>query len=153
MALFRGFLLTRALFVATTAQFSGLTLAKTSVNQLSYVNYLVRHSQYLTSNYGFIKPHQSQCSVKKQAFYSNGADDLTNELTWVDVGTDELKNMLSNQNIQLIDVREPYELIEDGRIPNSINIPCKYLYWLQYYLYFILDLFPFCITSLDSFPF
>ena len=153
MALFRGFLLTRALFVATTAQFSGLTLAKTSVNQLSYVNYLVRHSQCLSTNYGFIKPHQSQCSVKKQAFYSNGADDLTNELTWVDVGTDELKNMLSNQNIQLIDVREPYELIEDGRIPNSINIPCKHLYWLQYYLYFILDLFPFCITSLDSFPF
>ena len=153
MALFRGFLLTRPLFVATTAQFSGLTLVKTSVNQLSYVDHLVRHSQCLSTNYGFIKPHQSQCSVKKQAFSSNGADDLTNELTWVDVGTDELKNMLSNQNIQLIDVREPYELIEDGRIPNSINIPCKYLYWLQYYLYFILDLFPFCITSLDSFPF
>ena len=41
-----------------------------------------------------------------------------------DVDTEELLAMLESKNIQLIDVREPWELIERGRIPSSVNIPC-----------------------------
>ena len=42
-----------------------------------------------------------------------------------DVDTEELLVMLESKNIQLIDVREPWELIERGRIPSSVNIPCR----------------------------
>lgn len=46
------------------------------------------------------------------------------ELKWNDVGSVELVAMLQANDVQLIDVREPYELIEDGRIESSVNIPC-----------------------------
>ncbi|KAF8766765.1 Rhodanese domain-containing protein CG4456 [Argiope bruennichi] len=36
---------------------------------------------------------------------------------------ENLKDKLLNRNITLIDVREPKELKEDGKIPNSVNIP------------------------------
>ena len=36
----------------------------------------------------------------------------------------EIKKMLSEDNIQLFDVREPHELIQHGRMPKSTNIPC-----------------------------
>lgn len=42
------------------------------------------------------------------------------------VNIEELKAMIAANDIQLIDVREPYELIESGKIPNSINVPCKF---------------------------
>lgn len=39
---------------------------------------------------------------------------------------DDIKKVTQNQdNILLIDVREPHELTETGTLPNSINIPCK----------------------------
>ncbi|XP_040839038.1 thiosulfate sulfurtransferase/rhodanese-like domain-containing protein 3 isoform X1 [Ochotona curzoniae] len=35
----------------------------------------------------------------------------------------ELKNLLNSKNIMLIDVREPWEILEYGKIPGSVNIP------------------------------
>lgn len=42
------------------------------------------------------------------------------------VNIEELQAMIAANDIQLIDVREPYELVESGRIPNSINVPRKF---------------------------
>ncbi|KXJ25192.1 thiosulfate sulfurtransferase/rhodanese-like domain-containing protein 3 [Exaiptasia diaphana] len=39
------------------------------------------------------------------------------------VNIEELKAMIAANDIQLIDVREPYELQESGKIPNSVNVP------------------------------
>ena len=44
----------------------------------------------------------------------------------IEVNINELREMLASKNVQLIDVREPYELKKAGKIPGSINIPCKY---------------------------
>lgn len=44
---------------------------------------------------------------------------------YAEVGTPELEKLLDTGNIQLIDVREPEELIATGQIPSSVNIPCK----------------------------
>ncbi|ESO86435.1 hypothetical protein LOTGIDRAFT_129390, partial [Lottia gigantea] len=35
----------------------------------------------------------------------------------------EFKQLLNKDNVHVIDVREPEELVEDGAIPNTINIP------------------------------
>nr|XP_019594439.1 PREDICTED: thiosulfate sulfurtransferase/rhodanese-like domain-containing protein 3 [Rhinolophus sinicus] len=35
----------------------------------------------------------------------------------------ELKNLLKSKKIMLIDVREPWEILEYGKIPGSVNIP------------------------------
>lgn len=39
------------------------------------------------------------------------------------VSYDEVKNATSNKGILIVDVREPDEIKEHGKIPNSINIP------------------------------
>ena len=56
-----------------------------------------------------------------------------------EVGTSELEFLLDTGTVQLIDVREPEELMETGKIPSSVNIPCKcvnlhgkYIYILEY---------------------
>lgn len=38
---------------------------------------------------------------------------------------DEIKDLPNHPEKLLVDVREPNELAETGRIPTSINIPCK----------------------------
>ena len=43
-----------------------------------------------------------------------------------DVTYKELKNLLKSKKIMLIDVREPWEIHESGKIPGSVNIPCKW---------------------------
>ena len=48
-----------------------------------------------------------------------------NELPWTDIVTDQLLSMLKDNDIQLIDVRELAELEENGRIPQSIHVPCE----------------------------
>ena len=40
-----------------------------------------------------------------------------------DVTYKELKNLLKSKKIMLIDVREPWEIHESGKIPGSVNIP------------------------------
>ncbi|KAB0398026.1 hypothetical protein E2I00_000735 [Balaenoptera physalus] len=40
-----------------------------------------------------------------------------------DVTYMELKNLLKSKKIMLIDVREPWEILEYGKIPGSVNIP------------------------------
>ncbi|XP_057594838.1 thiosulfate sulfurtransferase/rhodanese-like domain-containing protein 3 isoform X2 [Hippopotamus amphibius kiboko] len=40
-----------------------------------------------------------------------------------DVTYMELKNLLKSKKIVLIDVREPWEILEYGKIPGSVNIP------------------------------
>ena len=57
--------------------------------------------------------------------FSSGSEE-EKERAWTDIGTEELKEMLGNKDIQLIDVREQEELLDLGRIPSSINIPCMY---------------------------
>lgn len=44
---------------------------------------------------------------------------------WTDISITELKAMLTANNIQLFDVREPYELVETGKIACATNIPLR----------------------------
>ena len=44
-----------------------------------------------------------------------------------DLGEAEFEVMLTSGNIQLFDVRNTKEVIECGKIPTAVNIPCKYL--------------------------
>lgn len=47
----------------------------------------------------------------------------------MDVGSAELKSMLDSGEIQLIDVREPQELIDEGIIHESaVNVPRKLIF-------------------------
>jgi len=41
------------------------------------------------------------------------------------ISAQELLQRLHDENILLIDVRMPYELKNEGKIGQSINIPCK----------------------------
>ncbi|CAH8591165.1 unnamed protein product [Schistosoma turkestanicum] len=41
----------------------------------------------------------------------------------VDIDVKSLQKMMKSNDVKLIDVREPDELVKDGKIPNSINIP------------------------------
>lgn len=44
----------------------------------------------------------------------------------IDVATyEEVKDLPNNPEKVLIDVREPQEILESGKIPTSVNIPCK----------------------------
>ena len=45
---------------------------------------------------------------------------------WTDISITELKAMLTANNVQLFDVREPHELVQTGKIACSTNIPCTY---------------------------
>lgn len=38
-----------------------------------------------------------------------------------------VSNAINNNCVYIIDVREPSELQKTGCIPNSVNIPCKYI--------------------------
>ncbi|KAM7135336.1 thiosulfate sulfurtransferase/rhodanese-like domain-containing protein 3 [Molossus nigricans] len=40
-----------------------------------------------------------------------------------DITYKELKNLLNSKKIMLIDVRETWEILADGKIPGSVNIP------------------------------
>lgn len=42
------------------------------------------------------------------------------------VAYEEVKSATQNNTIYIIDVREPSELQNTGKIPNGINIPCRY---------------------------
>lgn len=44
----------------------------------------------------------------------------------ITVDFDYVKKATNDENIIIIDVREPNEIKEYGKIPNSINIPCKF---------------------------
>ncbi|CAH8868653.1 unnamed protein product [Trichobilharzia szidati] len=41
----------------------------------------------------------------------------------INITVEKLKELMKNGDLKLIDVREPDELIEAGRIPNAVNIP------------------------------
>lgn len=60
-------------------------------------------------------------AIALRRFYSEQA---RNEDVIVDY--DYVKNATKNKNILVIDVREPNEVKEHGKIPNSVNIPCMY---------------------------
>ena len=89
---------------------------------------------YYRSNANFFR-HRSvikQSTIRAQAvarcWLSSNSSTSTEEeegLTWVDIGTEELLEMLERRDIQLIDVRELHELEESGRIPQSLHIPCE----------------------------
>jgi rhodanese-related sulfurtransferase len=51
----------------------------------------------------------------------------TNKTKAEEVSFDELQTLLKSKKIQLIDVREPQELVEDGKIPHHINIPLAHV--------------------------
>ena len=38
---------------------------------------------------------------------------------------EDVKSGLADKSLALIDVRNPDELVKHGKIPGSINIPCK----------------------------
>ena len=61
----------------------------------------------------------------------------------VQVNLDELtvdyeyvKQATVNSSTLIIDVREPHEILEHGKIPNSVNIPCKLLFYFITILHF-----------------
>ena len=85
----------------------------------------VQYYQHLMTRQGLCTPDSIRMkSLSSTRQYCTDDDDGS---TWRDVGSNELNSMMSNKDIQLIDVREPQELIEDGHIPISVNIPCKIL--------------------------
>ena len=43
---------------------------------------------------------------------------------WTDISITELKAMLTANNVQLFDVREPHELVQTGKIACAANVPC-----------------------------
>lgn len=40
------------------------------------------------------------------------------------VDFDYVRKATSDNNVLIVDVREPDEIKEHGKIPNSVNIPC-----------------------------
>lgn len=52
-----------------------------------------------------------------------GANNTRNMASGNIVTFDDLKAKLADKSITLIDVREPHELTDDGKIPGSVNIP------------------------------
>lgn len=42
-----------------------------------------------------------------------------------DIAFEELTQKLAAKQVNLIDVRLPFELVEDGMIPESKNLPCE----------------------------
>lgn len=44
---------------------------------------------------------------------------------WTDISITELKAMLTANNVQLFDVREPHELLQTGKIACATNIPLR----------------------------
>ena len=48
-----------------------------------------------------------------------------------DCNVDELKQKFDSRNLYMIDVRNPHELEETGKIPGALNIPCKSIFFLQ----------------------
>ncbi|XP_045446905.1 putative thiosulfate sulfurtransferase, mitochondrial [Melitaea cinxia] len=62
--------------------------------------------------------HEVSQAIALRRFYSEQA---RNEDVIVDY--DYVKNATKNKNILVIDVREPNEVKEHGKIPNSVNIP------------------------------
>ena len=46
------------------------------------------------------------------------------ERRWDDVHLEEFQRLLKEEDTYIIDVREPWELEQYGRFPQSVNIPC-----------------------------
>ncbi|KAG8194075.1 hypothetical protein JTE90_003020 [Oedothorax gibbosus] len=61
-------------------------------------------------------------SLYNRTFAANMADDTSPKAVKV-VSFDTVKGVTSDPKLILIDVREPSELKEDGKIPNSVNVP------------------------------
>lgn len=40
---------------------------------------------------------------------------------------EEVKDLPNHPEKVLIDVREPQEILDSGKIPTSVNIPCKFV--------------------------
>lgn len=55
---------------------------------------------------------------------------------------EDVKALKDDKGTLLVDVREPKELQETGVIPNSINIPCKYLYSFVSFLLCLYKMIP-----------
>ena len=72
-----------------------------------------------SSWYYYDKPAPLVCIRR----YASEADD---EIRNPDCNVDELKRKLDSNAVYLVDVRMPDELVEDGRIPGSVNIPRKF---------------------------
>lgn len=45
---------------------------------------------------------------------------------------DYVKKATADSKVVIVDVREPDEVKEHGKIPNSINIPCKHYYFTHF---------------------
>lgn len=50
------------------------------------------------------------------------------------VNYQEFTKLLEQDNTVVIDVREEDEIRRTGSVPGSINIPCKWLLFIKYYL-------------------
>lgn len=61
---------------------------------------------------------------ERRMFSQQQSESPAEELT---VDFDYVKKATANNAALIIDVREPEEVKEHGKIPNSINIPCKYI--------------------------
>ncbi|XP_072045921.1 uncharacterized protein [Amphiura filiformis] len=46
---------------------------------------------------------------------------------WTNLKYDDLRMMIKKDNVYVIDVREPWEVVEEGSITNALNIPMGYL--------------------------
>ena len=47
-----------------------------------------------------------------------------------EITLEELSDLIDSGEVNLVDVREPYELRDNGTIPKAVNIPCKIMYFV-----------------------
>ena len=67
--------------------------------------------------------HYNTCSIKNHRFSATESGLRVNCI----MEFEDVKEGLANKSLVLIDVRNPDELVKHGKIPGSINIPCKSL--------------------------
>ena len=106
----------RVLSLRPRLLFSGLALIQNTVYSAASANFKPR----ITPQYQNYNAAKFQCP--SVGYYRDYCSSTT---SYTEVGTQELKKLLKCGSLQLIDIREPEELLETGQIPSSTNIPCK----------------------------
>ena len=91
---------------------------------------------------GAVRPHFTSTSIYKQPiplfpclrfhrYLSTSSEEGSEEgLKWYDIDTSEFAKIVASYQagtttVSLIDVRQPEELAESGKVPGTINIPRK----------------------------
>ena len=88
-----------------------------NTQQPFYKLFLPKSAQFKNIN------QYSTCSTRNHRFSATDSGLRVN----YSMEFEDVKKGLSEKTLVLIDVRNPDELVKHGKIPGSINIPCKFL--------------------------